>query len=166
MHLLAHARHDAHVDDDVGRIGDLDADLADGRIQRAHREGNHIHRAALHAALEQSEQLLLHLDGIGPMIRRPGFVLGLRADERPVLHARHVAGMRAGQIRAGALLFIELDERAALDHQVAQHLVLGVRAVAPEDFLRLAERRHFVDPGNQFLIGCSWFVHVACPSLC
>ena len=25
---LAHARHDAHVGDDVGAVGDLDADLA------------------------------------------------------------------------------------------------------------------------------------------
>ena len=29
-HLLPHARHDAHVGDDVGRVGDLDADVRDG----------------------------------------------------------------------------------------------------------------------------------------
>ena len=61
QHRLAHARHDAHVDDDIGRIGNFNADFADGRIQRPHRERNHIHRPALHAALEQAEQLLLHL---------------------------------------------------------------------------------------------------------
>ena len=110
---FAHARHDAHVDDDVGRVGNFNADFADGRIQRPHRERDDIHRAALHAALEPLEHRFFHLGRIGPVVRRPGFFLRFRADERPVFHARHVARMRPREIRAGALFFVQLDERAA-----------------------------------------------------
>jgi hypothetical protein len=50
---LAHARHDAHVDRHVGRVGQFDADMGDRRAQRAHRERHHVQRAAAHAAVEQ-----------------------------------------------------------------------------------------------------------------
>ena len=46
----AHAGHDAHVGDDVGRIGDLDADVGDVGSHRTHAERDHVHRAPLHAA--------------------------------------------------------------------------------------------------------------------
>ena len=36
--------------DDVGRIGELDADLGDGRADRPHAEGDDVQRAALHAS--------------------------------------------------------------------------------------------------------------------
>ena len=51
--LLAHAGHRAHVGDDVGGVGDFEADVGDRRTERAHRERDDVHRAALHAALEQ-----------------------------------------------------------------------------------------------------------------
>ena len=43
---LAHARHDAHIGDDVGAIGDLDADLGVRRASGAHQVGDDVHRAA------------------------------------------------------------------------------------------------------------------------
>ena len=39
---------------DVGGVGQLDADVGDRRAERAHREGHDVHRAALHAALEEA----------------------------------------------------------------------------------------------------------------
>ena len=33
---LAHAGHDPHVDRHVGRVGELHADVGDGRAERAH----------------------------------------------------------------------------------------------------------------------------------
>ena len=50
---LAHAGHDAHAGDDVGAVGDFDAELAVGRICRAEDVGHDVHRAALHGAVEE-----------------------------------------------------------------------------------------------------------------
>src|SRR2546422_8564433 len=47
----AHARHDAHAGDHVRAVGELDADLAEGRADRAHQVGDHVHGAALHRAV-------------------------------------------------------------------------------------------------------------------
>jgi hypothetical protein len=69
---LADARHDAHVDHRVGRVGELHADLRHGRAERAHAEGQHIHRAAAHAAGEEPAQLLAHLEGVDPVVGRAG----------------------------------------------------------------------------------------------
>ncbi len=55
---LSDARHDAHVQDDVAAVGDLDADLRIRRSGRAHQERHDEHRASLHGAGEQRRQLL------------------------------------------------------------------------------------------------------------
>ena len=47
---LAHAGHDPHADRDVGGVGELHADVGDGRAERAHRERHDVHRAAPHGA--------------------------------------------------------------------------------------------------------------------
>ena len=157
-HRLAHAGHDAHVDDDVGGVGDFDADFADGRIERAHRKRNDIHRAALHAALEQGEQFFLHRRRVGPVVCRAGFFLGFGADERAVLDARHVAGVRAGEVAAGALLGVQLGERAMRHQQITKRLVFFFRSVAPVDVVRLAQFGHLPHPGNKVLVGGIWLV--------
>ena len=75
-HGASHPRHDVHVGDDVGRVGDLHADLGDGRADRTHAVGNNVHGAAHHRAREQSRQLLLHLRRIFPVVGRAGVFLG------------------------------------------------------------------------------------------
>ena len=62
---LAHAGHDPHVDDDVGGVGDLHADLRDGRADRAHAERHDVHRPARACTREQPGEGALHL------LRRP-----------------------------------------------------------------------------------------------
>ena len=42
----AHAGHELHVEDDVGRVGDLDADFGVGRSEGPHAIGNDVERAA------------------------------------------------------------------------------------------------------------------------
>ena len=49
----SHARHDRHVDDDIGAVGDLHAAARVGGVDRAHAVGNDVQRPALHAAVEQ-----------------------------------------------------------------------------------------------------------------
>src|SRR6202034_1875917 len=59
-HVTSHARHRAHVDGDVGAVADLNADMRDRATNRAHRERDHVHRAAPHAALEEACQSSTH----------------------------------------------------------------------------------------------------------
>ena len=59
--LRADAGHHMHVDHNVRGIGELNADLRDVRADRTHRERDHVHRAALHAAVVQPEHGLLEL---------------------------------------------------------------------------------------------------------
>ena len=50
----ADAGHDAHINDDVRRVRELNADAGERRTQWAHTEGQHIHRSAAHCAAEES----------------------------------------------------------------------------------------------------------------
>ena len=94
---LPHAGHDAHGEHDVGRVGDLDAELRDRAAERAHRERHDVHRAALHRAVEDVEELGAHLARVAPVVRRAGVLLVGRADERAVLDAGDVARRRCGR---------------------------------------------------------------------
>ena len=100
---LAHAGHDPHRDRDVGRVGQLDADLGDRRAERAHRERHDVHRAALHRRPEQAVEHLAHLGRVVPVVRRAGVLLALGADERAVLDARDVARIRQREVGVRAL---------------------------------------------------------------
>ena len=111
--LGAHPGHDPHVDHDVGRVGQLHADLGLVRAQRAHRErarrtscGRRI------AAAEELVHLGAHLGRRAPVVRRAGVLLALGADEGAVLDAGDVAGVRPGQVAVGALGLRELGEGA------------------------------------------------------
>ena len=75
--------------------------------------GNDVHRAAPHAAVEQAAQRAAHLARIDPVVGRAGVLASRGADEGAVLDARHVAGIRAGQVAVPAALRVQLDERAA-----------------------------------------------------
>ena len=157
----ADARHDAHVDDDVGRIGDFDADPRHGRVDRTHAEGQHVHRAALHAAAEEVAQGLLHLEGIRPVVGRAGAVLGEAANERAVFDAGDVARVGAGEIAAGPVLLVEPDERAARDQLPAQRVVLLRRTVDPVDAVGFAQGHHLVDPRDEMRIRAEWFSRIS-----
>ena len=69
---LTHARHNAHIYDDVGRIGEFHTELRDARAQWSHRERHNVHRAATHRASEQALKVLAHLNWVGPVVRRAG----------------------------------------------------------------------------------------------
>ena len=77
--------------------------------------GMHIHGPPAHASLEKSLQLLAHHERLHPVVRRPGVVPRKRADERPILHPRHIVRRRARIEASRPLLLIQLDERASLD---------------------------------------------------
>ena len=149
----AHAGHDPHRGDDVRRIGELDADVGLVGAQRAHDERHDVHRAAAHAAGEQLAERLAHLGGVTPVVGRARVALLLGADEGLLLHARDVAGIGEREVAAGALLLVELAERAGLDELRGEAVELGLRAVGPDDLVRRGELGDLVDPGEQPGVG-------------
>ncbi len=147
-----HARHDLHVDRDVGRVGHLDADVADVRSERSHRERHDVHRAALHRTLEEALQDVAHLARVAPVVRRTGVVLVLRADERAVLDARDVARVRRRVVTVRSLGRREPGEGAGVDEELTQFVVLLVRSVAPVDTIGGCEPRNLFHPRDEFLV--------------
>ena len=61
--------------------------------------------------------------------------------------------MRSGEITVRPQPLAQLDECATADQVVAQHLVLGVRSVAPVDVVRPAERGDLGHPAQKPAIG-------------
>ena len=88
----AHARHDAHVGDDIRRIGDLDAAARDRRIDRAHAVRDHVHRAPAHRAFEQRIDFRVRL--------RPGPSSCCSGRRRPCSACRRTSGARRARHRS------------------------------------------------------------------
>ena len=153
---IARAGHDVHVDDDVRGVGDLDAVLGDRVTDRTHRVGDHVHRAALHAALVRLLHLLLHLDGIHPVVGGACVDLTLGAYERAAFNARDVALVRTGEVASGTLLVVQLDELAVLDHHLADVDMLFLRALHDDDLVGRAELVPLVNPRENLRIGEFW----------
>ena len=151
-----HPRHDPHVDHDVRRVGDLDAELRDRRSQRAHRERDDVHGAAAHGAGEQSLELGAHLGRVAPVVGRAGVLVADRADERTVLDAGDVARVRAGQERVRTQGRVEPDEGAGLDEEGRQAVPLLLGAVAPLHAVGLRHGRDVLHPTQQLGVagGC------------
>ena len=153
----SHPGHDAHVDDDVGRVRDLDPEVRDVGSQRAHAEGDHVHRAPLHAACRELPQLLVELPGIDPVVGRPRIATAARSDERAVLDPRHVFRVRTAEIAVRPLLRVEGNERACVHHLLAEAIALLFRAVTPLHGVRPAEQPHLLHPLKQSRVPCRAF---------
>ena len=119
---LAHAGHDPHVDRDVGRVGELHADVGDGRAERAHARtaprtwcGPSWRRGRARSARPSSRP------GSRQLLVGPASISLLGADEGAVLDPGDVA--RVGQRRgscSGAWPSFEPVEGAAVDQQLAR----------------------------------------------
>ena len=149
----ADAGHDAHVDDGIGGVGELDADLRHRRANGAHREREDIHGAAAHAAFEEGFQLFAHDERVFPVVGGAGVVLGERADEGTVFDAGHVVGSGTGVEAAGPLFVVKGEEGAGFDELGAEAVVLGLGAIDPVDGRGLGEVGHFFDPADEVLVG-------------
>ena len=109
--LLEHRRadvgHDPHVQHDVDAVGQFDADLAEGRADRPHREGDDVHRPPVHRAREDLAGPAIALLGRHPVVRRPGVFAQRGADVGQVLGAGDVVHGRAVIEAAGQLLLVQ-----------------------------------------------------------
>ena len=149
---LAHPRHDPHVQHDVRAVADLDAQLADGRTQGAHRERDDVHRATAHAAGEQARERCAHLRGWRPVVGGTGVALALGTDEGSVLDPRDVARVGAGEEGVGALPGVETRQHPARHGLGAEPVPLLLGAVGPLDAVGLRELGHLADPGEQLRV--------------
>ena len=98
-----------------GGVGQLDADVGDGRSEGAHGERHDVHGAPPHAALKEPPQRGLHLGRISPVVGRAGVLVARGTDEGPILDPGHVCGIGPGQIAVWALGVGEALECAGLD---------------------------------------------------
>ena len=127
----AHARHQLHVEHDVGAVGDFDAATRERRIDRAHAIRHDIERAALHAAAKQIVHLTMRLGRREPMVVRPRVLAALGANKGQMFDARDIGRVGAIQIAAWKARPIERQEFLGRDQLPFQGLVLGVAAIAP-----------------------------------
>ena len=129
--------------------------IGDARAERTHREGDDVHRAALHRALEEVVEGGAHLGRVAPVVGRAGVLLLLGADEGPVFDAGDVAGVGEGEVGVRALGFVEALEGAGVDQDLRQAVVLLGAAVAPVDGVGFGQGGDFVNPAEEFRVGRS-----------
>jgi hypothetical protein len=151
VHGLAHARHDAHVDGHIRRIGQFDADVGDRRTQRTHRERHHVHRAAGHAAVEQAVQGGRISSGSTQLLVGPA--CSLVPEQMKVRSSTRATSLGSEQRQVGirALGRVQALHGAGLDHLRAQAVVLFLRAVAPVDGVGLGQGGNVGHPIDEFL---------------
>ena len=156
---LSDAGHDAHVGHNVGRVGDFHPDARDLRADRAHAEGNDIHGASAHAAPVKAGQLFLHHGRVLPIVGRAGVVFRLTADEGALFDPGHVPRVGADEQAVGPLLLVEPDGRTGVHHDLPQASVFLLRAVAPDNVVRLTEFANLLDPREEILISGRRMAH-------
>ena len=132
--LAAGAGHDAHREDDVGGVRDLDAEHGLLRVHVTHDEGDDVHRASAHRTGEDVLEDALHLCGRHPVVERAGVLLLLGADERAVLDAGDVVGVRRRVV--GVRRRRQLDDGAGVDRLLEERLALVLVTGDPLDGVR------------------------------
>ena len=147
-----HARHQLHVEHDVGAVGDLDSATRERRIDRPHAIRNDVKRAPLHAAGEQGIHFGMRLLRGKPRIVRSGIFPLSGAHVGDVLDACHVRGIRAIQIASRKALGIERQQLFARHQLAGERLIFGLAPVAPVNLLRLCKPCDFLDPGRDVAI--------------
>ncbi len=129
------------------------ANAGHGRSDGAHAEGQHVHGAALHAALEELLQTAAHDVWIFPVIGGAGGVARERTDKRAVFDAGNVIRCRAGVVASGPFFLIEAGEGSGINEAIAEEVVFRPGAIDPVDGIGAAKLRHFFDPSNQVFVG-------------
>src|SRR5262249_47400046 len=109
-YIDADSRHDAHAHDDIRRIGQLYADLRHRRSDRPHTEGEHVHGASAHCAVEHLLQLAAHDVRVFPVVRRAGVVLRQGTNESTVLDPGDITRIGAGQKTSWPQFLVQLGE--------------------------------------------------------
>ena len=156
QHRRTDVRHDAHIEHDVNAVRQFHADLAERRTDRPHGEGDHVHGAPLHGALEDLPGTAIAFFRRHPVIRRARVFAQCGADEGEIFRARDIVDGRA--MIDAARPFCPGSSSATSPLSTAsrvRRVFLLFRPIDPDNTLRLAHLRHL---GNPF-IQCSMLAH-------
>ena len=146
--LRAGAGHDVHRGDDVGRVGDLDAELRHLGGERAHAVGDDVHRAAAHRPAVEVGHQDLHLVRGHPVVGDAGVALVHRADVGAVLDPGDVGRVGDGVERVRLLAGFSRVNVPARPAVGDPGPLLG-RAVDPHDPVGLGQLSGLANPGEQ-----------------
>ena len=144
------ARHNMHVADNVGAVGDLHANLRYRGTDRSHGKGDNVHRATDHALLVKAFHRPLEFSGIDPIICRTRFLFSRGSNIGALFGPGHIAGIGAKQVAVRTLL--ERDGHTARDHLAHQAIVFPLAPVTPMNDIRLAQARHFAHPAIELFV--------------
>jgi hypothetical protein len=87
--------------------------------------------------------------GRGGVVGWAGIILTDTTDKGPILDTGDIARVRAGKKAVGALCIVQSDKGASFDQLATQPIVFLLRAIAPNDLVRLAESSHLLHPGAE-----------------
>ena len=151
--VLTNGCHDAHGADNVCGVAELNSNLGVLSLQGAHDEGNNVHGAAAHGALEQTGQGLLHFDGVAPVVGRACAFFSLGADEGTLLDACNVVGVGESCVRVREFVIAEANKGTGVDQFLCQAVVFFLGAIDPVDVRGLGQGRNFANPIQKALVG-------------
>ena len=151
--VLTNGCHDAHGADNVCGVAELNSNLGVLSLQGAHDEGNNVHGAAAHGALEQTGQGLLHFDGVAPVVGRACAFFSLGADEGALLDACNVVGIGESCVRVREFVIAEANKGTGVDQFLCQAVVFFLGAIDPVDVRGLGQGRNFANPIQKALVG-------------
>ena len=152
--LLPHTGHDIHVEHNIDRISQLDADLGERGADRAHAIRDDVHGTALHRAVKQLAQLVVHDVWVLPVVGRAGVLFFARTNERASFDACDIVDSRPMQQAAGQLFRVEGFHLAGGERLVAQFFKLRLASVDPNNLVRFDKRLHFLNPVEDiFVVG-------------
>ena len=144
---ISHARHEMHIDDDIGTVGNFHAAARKGRIDGAHAIGNDIQRAALHASAEFPFHQCTRLRRVHPVVVRAGVLLPRGAHKGQVFHAGYIRRVGTMKVTARMSFLVEFDEAARLQLPVDQFAILLFGAIAPVHLVGQGQCGNPFDPG-------------------
>src|SRR6202043_2431990 len=125
--------HDTHAGDNVGAVGDFNADFTVGRIHRAKNVGHDVQGSALHSAVEERAVFVLGFGGSHPIISRASVFFFVGTDIRNAFSASDIVGIAAMEVRVRVRFLIQLDISAVGKHFRGEPLYFGRGAVDPHD---------------------------------
>ena len=77
-----------------------------------------MHRSALHGAIGQAVEPLIHLLRVTPVVRRAGLVASRRADVGALFDTGDIVRVRAMVVAAGPFLLVKLDKQMVLSDAI------------------------------------------------
>ena len=134
-----HPSHDPHVEHHIEGVRQLDTDLSQWGSWRTHQVGHHIERATLHTAARQSQELLTHGRGLGPVVGGPSILGQLGANEGAMLHPCHIVGVGPVIVATRQLVLIEGNQHS-LSHRLGiEEIFFTLGPITPEHRVGLRE---------------------------